>query len=97
MSVSSATTSRLKSAAELGQQVWLDNLSRDMLDSGELARLIADDGIQGLASNPTVFFNALRSASWQAAMQQARAAPVDGHRPPECHDQDSRHRRTSLV
>lgn len=74
MSVSSATTSRLKSVAELGQQIWLDKLSRELVQSGELARLVADDGIQGVTSNPATFLNALASdASYRAALQQVRA------------------------
>ncbi|MDR0635432.1 MAG: transaldolase [Azoarcus sp.] len=43
----------------LGQQIWLDNLSRALLDSGELARLIADDGIAGVTTNPAIFQKAI--------------------------------------
>ncbi|MGZ8289753.1 MAG: transaldolase family protein [Telluria sp.] len=62
MSVSSATASRLKSVAESGQQIWLDNLSRELVSSGELARLIADDGIQGAVANATTGLAELRQA-----------------------------------
>ena len=44
---------------ELGQSIWLDNISRDLLDSGKLASLIADDGISGVTSNPTIFEKAI--------------------------------------
>lgn len=78
MSETSATTSRLKSVAELGQQIWLDNLSRQLLDSGELAGWIAADGIQGVTSNPAIFLNALRSdASCLAALPALRKALAD--------------------
>jgi transaldolase len=78
MSETSATTSRLKSVAELGQQIWLDNLSRQLLDSGELAKWIAADGIQGVTSNPAIFLNALRSdASYLAALPALRTALAD--------------------
>ncbi len=43
---------------ELGQSVWCDNLSRAMIDSGELKRLI-DLGVVGVTSNPTIFMNAI--------------------------------------
>jgi transaldolase len=43
----------------LGQSIWLDNISRELLDSGTLARLIAEDGISGVTSNPTIFEKAI--------------------------------------
>lgn len=43
---------------ELGQSVWYDNLSRDVLRSGELKSLI-DQGVSGLTSNPTIFKQAI--------------------------------------
>ena len=43
---------------ELGQSVWYDNLSRDVLRSGELRHLI-DQGVSGLTSNPTIFKQAI--------------------------------------
>jgi transaldolase len=45
----------------LGQQIWLDNLSRPLLDSGALARLVAEDGIAGVTTNPAIFQKALAS------------------------------------
>lgn len=44
---------------KLGQSAWLDDISRGMLDDGSLARLIRDDGIAGLTSNPSIFANAI--------------------------------------
>ncbi len=43
----------------LGQSIWLDNISRELLDTGTLARLIAEDGICGVTSNPTIFEKAI--------------------------------------
>ncbi|MFO1371375.1 MAG: transaldolase [Candidatus Competibacteraceae bacterium] len=48
---------RLLSAA--GQSVWYDNLQRSMLTSGMLARLIAEDDLRGITSNPTIFEKAI--------------------------------------
>jgi transaldolase len=78
MNETSATASRLKSVAELGQQIWLDNLSRDLIASGTLAAWIADDGIQGLTSNPAIFYQAIRNdAGYQAALPALRLAHAD--------------------
>ncbi|MFQ5670151.1 MAG: transaldolase [Acidobacteriota bacterium] len=44
---------------EHGQSVWLDNLARPLITSGELQRLIRDDGITGVTSNPAIFKNAM--------------------------------------
>ncbi|MHB8915231.1 MAG: transaldolase [Thiobacillus sp.] len=49
----------IKQIAELGQSLWLDNLSRGLIKQGTLARLIHDDGVSGLTSNPSIFHNAI--------------------------------------
>jgi transaldolase len=51
--------SRLHALGEAGVSVWIDSLSREMLASGELARLMADDAVVGVTSNPTIFQKAL--------------------------------------
>jgi transaldolase len=51
--------SPLRQLAELGQSVWCDYLSRDLLRSGELARMMREDGVVGVTSNPTIFQKAL--------------------------------------
>src|ERR1044071_1472597 len=53
------TARPLQNLAEFGQSVWIDYLSRDLLDSGELARLVAEDAVVGVTSNPTIFEQAL--------------------------------------
>ncbi|MCL2658097.1 MAG: transaldolase [Betaproteobacteria bacterium] len=47
--------SPVKAVSELGQQIWLDSISRQLIASGELARLVAEDGIAGVTSNPAIF------------------------------------------
>lgn len=51
--------SRLHQLSALGQSVWVDNLSRDLVHSGDLARAMADDAVTGVTSNPTIFQKAL--------------------------------------
>jgi len=45
---------RIQQISRLGQSIWLDFISRDLLDSGELRRLI-NEGVSGMTSNPTIF------------------------------------------
>ncbi|WP_248281186.1 transaldolase [Azoarcus sp. TTM-91] len=42
-----------------GQQIWLDNLSRTLLNEGQLARLLSDDGVAGITTNPAIFQKAI--------------------------------------
>jgi transaldolase len=51
--------SRLHQLSELGQSVWIDFLSRHLLQSGELARMMEDDAVVGVTSNPTIFQKAI--------------------------------------
>jgi transaldolase len=44
---------------ELGQSPWYDYITRDLLTTGELGRLIAEDGLRGMTSNPTIFEKAI--------------------------------------
>jgi transaldolase/glucose-6-phosphate isomerase len=50
---------RLQQLASFGQSFWLDNLSREIINSGELERLIREDGLRGITSNPTIFEKAM--------------------------------------
>ncbi len=59
---------------DAGQSVWLDFIRRDMLASGELARMVAD-GIRGLTSNPTIFQKAIAgSDAYDDSIRHAMAA-----------------------
>jgi transaldolase len=48
---------------DLGQSLWLDNITRDLLNSGTLARYINDLSVTGLTSNPTIFDQAIKNSS----------------------------------
>jgi transaldolase / glucose-6-phosphate isomerase len=49
----------LRELAQKGQSVWLDFLSRDIIENGELQRLIDQDGLAGITSNPSIFEKAI--------------------------------------
>jgi transaldolase len=54
----------------LGQSIWLDNITRDLLDSGTLKRYIDDLSVTGLTSNPTIFDHAIKnSTAYDAAIR----------------------------
>src|SRR6516165_9307406 len=64
---------------ELGQSLWLDNITRDLLDSGTLQRYIDDLSVTGLTSNPTIFDHAIRnSASYDKTIRQKLAKGESG-------------------
>ncbi len=54
-----APTNPLVRLGELGQSPWYDYITRDLVTTGELARLIAEDGLRGMTSNPTIFEKAI--------------------------------------
>jgi transaldolase len=55
---------------DLGQSLWLDNITRDILDNGTLKRYIDELSVSGLTSNPTIFDNAIKnSAAYDAAIR----------------------------
>ena len=64
--------SRLEQLSKLGQSVWIDFLSRDLLDSGALARAIRDDAVVGVTSNPTIFAKALSQGDHYDAQLASR-------------------------
>jgi transaldolase len=71
--------SRLHRLSELGQSVWIDFLSRDVLESGALARAIRDDAVVGVTSNPTIFEKALtRSRAYDAQLASSGGGDVKG-------------------
>src|ERR1051325_9786093 len=53
----------LKALLEHGQSIWLDYISRELLHSGELKRLVEEDGVRGVTSNPTIFEKAVLGSS----------------------------------
>src|SRR5271154_5199986 len=54
-----------------GQSVWLDYIRRSLMESGELKRLIEQDGLQGMTSNPAIFEKAIAgSTDYTAAIKE---------------------------
>ncbi len=61
--------------ARHGQSFWIDNLTRDMIASGELARLMRECGLRGVTSNPKIFHDAITSGdAYQPDIAEAAAA-----------------------
>jgi transaldolase/glucose-6-phosphate isomerase len=56
-------TNPLKDLLKYGQSVWLDYIRRNLLTSGELKRLIEDDGLRGMTSNPSIFEKAIAGST----------------------------------
>ncbi len=72
-------TKATHSLHELGQSIWLDNITRDLLDSGTLERYIDDLSVTGLTSNPTIFDQALKgSAAYDDAIRDGVKAGRTG-------------------
>jgi transaldolase len=64
---------------ELGQSLWLDNITRGLLTSGTLARYIRELSVTGLTSNPTIFDKAIKDSSfYDDAIEQKAAAGKSG-------------------
>jgi transaldolase len=55
---------------DLGQSLWLDNITRDLLNSGTLKRYIGELSVTGLTSNPTIFDHAIKSSSYDVAIRE---------------------------
>jgi len=63
---------------DCGQSYWLDNLTRDMLTSGELHKRVTEEGLRGITSNPATFHKAIvESQAYDAQIRQL----VDEGRP----------------
>ena len=75
---SSAAGNPLLELRRLGQSVWLDFIRRRTLDDGELARLVAEDGVRGVTSNPAIFEKAISSGDEYVAQILDVAPRVDG-------------------
>jgi transaldolase len=72
---------RLQALHDAGVSIWLDTLSRELLDSGDFARLIADCAVTGATSNPTIFAKAITGSDRYD--DQLRAAVASGTRDPK--------------
>ena len=62
---------------QLGQSLWLDNITREMLDSGQLRRYIDEFSISGLTSNPSIFDKAIKSGAYDDEIRRKAAAAAE--------------------
>lgn len=58
-----ATKNPLKGLLDYGQSMWLDYIRRDLFTTGKLKQMIADDGLRGMTSNPSIFEKAIADSS----------------------------------
>lgn len=72
---------RLQRLRDSGVSIWLDTLSRDLLDSGAFAELVRDYAVTGATSNPTIFAKAILGSDCYD--EQLRAAVAAGVRDPQ--------------
>ena len=68
----------LRGLSEFGQSVWLDYIRRSLISSGELKRLVVEDGLRGVTSNPAIFEKAIvGSTDYAAVIESAESAKLD--------------------
>lgn len=79
-------TNPLLELAQAGQSIWLDYLDRTFLEDGGLDRLIAEDGLKGVTSNPTIFDKAISGGDAYDAQIRALLATKDAQ-PNEIYEQ----------
>jgi transaldolase/glucose-6-phosphate isomerase len=70
-------TNPLKDLLKYGQSVWLDYIRRDLLTSGELKRLIEEDGLRGMTSNPAIFEKAIADSTLYSDILQSLRSRTD--------------------
>jgi len=71
--------SMTKTLHDLGQSLWLDNITREILDNGTLRRYIEQLSVTGLTSNPTIFDEAIgKTAAYDKGIRQKAAAGMSG-------------------
>jgi transaldolase / glucose-6-phosphate isomerase len=70
-------TNPLKDLLNFGQSVWLDYIRRDLLTSGELKRLIEEDGLRGMTSNPAIFEKAITGSTLYADLLNSLRSRTD--------------------
>ena len=74
---SAKVTNPLKDLQKFGQSVWLDYIRRDLLETGELKRLIEEDGLRGMTSNPSIFEKAIAESKYYSETLKSLAARRD--------------------
>ncbi len=74
---SSKATNPVKALLDYGQSMWLDYIRRDLITSGSLKTMIADDGLRGMTSNPSIFEKAIAESSLYDDMLKSLASRSD--------------------
>ncbi len=72
-----ATKNPLQQLLDYGQSMWLDYIRRDLLTSGKLKQMIAEDGLRGMTSNPSIFEKAIADSSLYDDMLKSLSARKD--------------------
>src|SRR5260370_7648755 len=68
----------LRGLSDFGQSVWLDYIRRSLITSGELKRLVVEDGLRGVTSNPAIFEKAIvGSTDYEAVIESKESAALD--------------------
>src|ERR1700757_3858214 len=68
----------LRGLSDFGQSVWLDYIRRTLITSGELKRLIVEDGLRGVTSNPAIFEKAIvGSTDYESVIDSKESAGLD--------------------
>ena len=70
-------TNPLKDLLNYGQSVWLDYIRRDLFTTGELKRLISEDGLRGMTSNPAIFEKAIADSNYYTDLLQSLKSRTD--------------------
>ena len=68
----------LRGLSDFGQSVWLDYIRRSLITSGELKRLVVEDGLRGVTSNPAIFEKAIvGSTDYESVIESKESATLD--------------------
>jgi len=70
-------TNPLKDLLQFGQSVWLDYIRRNLITSGELKRLVDEDGLRGMTSNPSIFEKAIAASTDYSDLLQSLKSRTD--------------------
>jgi transaldolase len=71
-SVSSGVENPLKQLARFGQSIWLDYIRRSLMTSGDLRKMVEEDGLGGMTSNPSIFEKAMGGAEYADYLAELR-------------------------
>ena len=92
-------TNPLKGLLAYGQSPWMDYIRRDLLTSGGLKKMIDEDGLRGMTSNPTIFEKAITGSKFYADILEAESVgegPLVSGRSSGTTSTQSRHPRRKL-